>query len=931
MPPGAGSRIGPYEIAAKLGEGGMGAVYRARDTKLNRDVAIKLLSDAVLSDPDRIARFQREAQVLASLNHPNIAHLYGFEDGETPCLVMELVEGPTLAERIDGAPGLQTGGTSPEAKASGLQLDEVLAIGRQIAEALEAAHDQGIIHRDLKPANVKVKDDGTVKVLDFGLAKALTGESSASSAGAMNSPTLTARATQLGVILGTAAYMSPEQAKGKAVDRRADIWAFGVVMHEMLTGDRPFKGEDISDTLAAVLRQEISFGALPSATPPRLKRLLERCLDRDVKTRLRDIGEARIELARLQAGDTGDAPLAAVAPSAPPPSPRRRILPWIVGVLVVAAASIATWVIMRPAPAPPAQLMRFAFVPSTTTPLSLLTNVERIIALSPGGTHVAYVTADGSLVVRPIDRLDAEPIRGITGARGPFFSYDGKWIGFFQGNDIRKVSVSGGPTVRICSFVGLPRGASWGPDDVIVFATSDISTGLQSVSSAGGEPKVLSKPDQAAIGGSDHLNPSVLPDGRILFTITVAQPENAQVAVLDPKTGAIKPLIPGGGQPEFVPFDFAHGVASESSQVGYLIYGVPGSLRAVRFDSSRLELLGDAVPVMDQVSTTSGAAANFAVSRTGTLVYVPGGLSTAGAERTLVWLDRQGHETPIKAEPRGYYTVRLSPDETRAVVDIRDRQNDVWVFNFARETLTPITFDPQIDGFAVWAPDNQHIVFSSQRVSPYNLYSQSADGTGAPVRLTTSNDQHVANTVLPDGRIVMTSRNGVNDDIGLWTKDKPEFTPLIHTAAPERNADVSPDGKWIAYESFETTPPQVYVQPFPDVSAGKWQMSKDGGVRPAWSKNGRELYYLSSSTGMTVSLYAVPIPTTPSSAGNPVKLFDVPNLSGQLNGRFYDVAKNGKFIFVKSAQPKDQAGSAMQTLVVVANWFEELKAKVLGK
>ena len=805
-----------------------------------------------------------------------------------------------------------------------MPLADILSIARQIAEALETAHDAGVIHRDLKPANVKVKDDGTVKVLDFGLAKAMAADPAGGSM--ENSPTLTARATQLGVILGTAAYMAPEQAKGKTVDRRADVWAFGVVLHEMLTGERPFKGEDISDTLAAVLRQEVQWTALPATTPPRLKRLLERCLDRDVRTRLRDIGEARIELARpAQAGtpDSADAAVPVVMPPpAPAPPPRRRLGPWVGGVAAgIVLASIGAWAIARWTPAPPAQPMRFSFVPSTTSPLNLNTTPDRVLAISPTGTHIAYVTADGALVVRAIDALEAEPIRGIAGARAPFFSPDGKWIGFFQATtELKKVSVTGGPAIPICAINAPPRGASWGEDDIIVFGLADAATGLMTVPAGGGEPRVISKADPAKSEG-DHQHPAVLPGGDVLFTITsvALQVESSQIAVLNRQTGAITTLIRGGSQPEYV-------------EGGYLVYGAAGSLRAVRFDAKRLEVTSDPVPVVEQVAMVASSAAEFSISRTGTLVYLPGSVNSVSADRSMVWMDRKGRETPIKAPPRAYYALRISPDGTRIAVDIRDQQSDVWVWNMTRSTLTPLTFDPNIDGNPVWTPNSQRIVFASARGGTAgNLYWQAADGTGAPERLTTSDHPQFPASVSPDGSHLVLTDRGSTDDVGLLTMDKRQYAPLVATPSAERNAEVSPDGKWLAYESFESTPPQIYVRPFPDVNGGRWQISKDGGIKPAWSANGRELFYVGGS-GVATALYAVPIPTTPISAGNPVKLFDVQNMPGQANSRFYDVARDGMFVVIKSPLPTDVSGSAnTQKLVVVANWVEELKVRVGGR
>jgi serine/threonine-protein kinase len=654
-----------------------------------------------------------------------------------------------------------------------------------------------------------------------------------------------------------------------------------------------------------------------------LKRLLERCLDRDVKTRLRDIGEARIELAKLQAG-TADATDAAPAAAAPLPvvaPPRPRLLPWALGALAgITLASLGAWAIVHWTPVPPAQLMRFSFVPSTTSPLSMTTTPDRVLAISPDGKHLAYVTGDGALVVRAIDSLETEPIRGISGARAPFFSPDGKWIGYFQGStELRKVSVTGGPSILLCPIATPPRGASWGADDVIVFATAETNTGLVTVPAGGGEPKVISKANPAK-GEADHLHPAVLPGGAILFTITPqgGQVENAQVAVLDRKTGAIKTLVRGGSQAEYV-------------EPGYLVYGAAGSLRAVRFDLKRLEVTSDPVPVVEQVAMTSVAAAEFSISRAGTLVYLPGGLDSQGAVRTIAWIDRKGHEEAIKAEPRAYFAVRLSPDGTRLALDIRDQKNDIWVWHLARGTLTPLTFDPAIDGYPVWTPDSRRVVFGSARAGSQNLFWQAADGTGEPERLTTSDHVQFPASISPDGARLLLTDRGASDDIGMLSMDKRQYSALVPTNSAERNPEVSPDGKWVAYESTESTPTQVYVRPFPDVNGGKWQMSTlatGGGTRPVWAPNGRELFFVGGS-GASTAIYAVPIPTTPASAGNPAKLFNVQNMPGQANGRFYDVSRDGqRFVVIKSPVTTDASGSApAQQLVVVTNWFEELRAK----
>jgi serine/threonine-protein kinase len=891
----------------------MGEVYRAKDSRLNRDVALKVLPELLAGDPDRLARFRREAQVLASLNHPNIAHLYGFEEtttatagGGVHALVMELVEGPTLAGLLD----------QRHAAGTALQLDDALRIARQIADALEAAHEQGIVHRDLKPANVKVRDDGTVKVLDFGLAKALD-PPAAASAGAMNSPTLTARATQLGMILGTAAYMAPEQAKGKIVDRRADIWAFGVVLYEMLTGRRAFDAEDVPDTLAAVLTHEIDWTALPADVPARLRNLLQDCLIRDPKQRLRDIGDARVALDRILSGapDTSLTPASAIVVA-----PARRALPWAAGLLAAALASAATWALVHRAPEPPAQPVRFAVIPPTAQPV-LLGVPDRALAISPDGTHIAYIARGGNLIVRPMDQIVMETLPGITGASGPFFSPDGKWIGFFQDGDreIRKVSITGGPSNLVCKITAPARGASWGPNDTIVFATGN--NGLFTVSAAGGEPRLITKPDLAR-GELGYHNPSLLPGGdAVLFTITSAGQQSGssdQIAVLDLKTGKSRTLIRGGRQAEYV-------------APGYLVYATAGTLRAVRFDLGRLELQGDAVPVLTQVGTTAFGVAEFSISRTGALVFMPGVLAFA-APRSLVWIDRKGQEKPINAPPRAYYALRLSPDGTRLALDIRDQDNDIWVWDLARETPTRITVNPAVDSFPVWTPDSQRIVYTSVLggVSA-NLFSQSADGTGAPVRLTTADHVQFAMSFTPDGSLLVKEQNpGTKDDISVLSMTgNREVSQLINTPFNERNAEVSTDGHWLAYESDRSGELQIYVQPFPKVNdGGGVQISATGGSKPVWAPSGRELFYFNDS-----ALYVVAVQTTPRfSAGKPVKLFDVRFVGQLLSGRFYDVSRDGQsFVVIKDAPTPNQPAAEAPSLMVVLNWVEELKAKVGGR
>ncbi len=628
----SGTRVGPYEIVSLLGAGGMGEVYRAHDPKLNRDIALKVLPELFAVDLDRVARFKREAQVLASLNHPHIAAIYGFEETNgVQALALELIEGPTLADRLAQGP---------------IPVDEALPIARQIAAALEAAHERGIIHRDLKPANIKLRPDGTVKVLDFGLAKAL--EPVAPVGGdATASPTITSPAmTQMGLILGTAAYMSPEQAKGRPTDKRSDVWSFGAVLHEMLSGQRTFKGDDIADTLAAVLRHDVDWAVLPAATPASVRYLLARCLERDVTRRLRDIGEARIQLEELMSGSVEQPASSHVTKR----SIARRVAPAAIAALASSAltgALVLSLFTERAAQNPPL-VSRFEIVPPPGQALGNL-DLVRAIAVSPDGRFIVSVARPerSQLAVRAINGLDVRLLTGTDSAEQPFFSPDSQWIGFHSGGSLKRVPVSGGVAIPICSTSGWGgiRGASWGDDGSIVFAT--FAGELMSVPARGGEPTVLTRPDPSK-SEARHWYPSILPGGRgILFTITAPdRVGSAQVAVLDLKTKQQKTLIRGGSQAEYIPS-------------GHLVYAAANTLRAVRFDLERLQVLSDPVTVVDDVAMTILGAAQYAFSRTGTFVYVP---SRPQMARSLVWVDRKGQEAPIPAPARAYIEPRLSPD-----------------------------------------------------------------------------------------------------------------------------------------------------------------------------------------------------------------------------------------------------------------------------
>ena len=612
MPLTPNTKLGAYEILSALGAGGMGEVYRARDNKLGREVAIKVLPEEFTQHPQKLARFEREARLLAALNHPGIATLYGVEEAKgKPFLVMELVEGETLAERIARGP---------------LPVDEALTLSQQIAEALEAAHEKGVIHRDLKPANIKVDPEGHVKVLDFGLAKAFADEVPESELS--QSPTLSRDATRAGVILGTAAYMSPEQAKGKTVDKRSDIFSFGIVLYEMLTGKKAFAGEDVSDVLAAIIKSEPDWSVLPKDLDSRLDALLRRCLRKYRKLRRHDIGDVHVEIDEIIA-----APAAA-----PKPDSERRLIGTAVAaaVLLSGMVAVAVWS-LKPEPARP--LARFAATPPSATPLDLRF-AETDVAITPDGTRIVYsVNLNGQrqFVVRAMDQLEAIPFAGLGNApRGPFISPDGNWVAYFDGTSaLRKVSILGGPPMTVCEVIGGSRGGSWGPDDTIIFATAESGSGLWRVPAGGGEPEELTTPDPEQ---GDHQWPEILPGGEaVLFTVIGGAVENAQIAVLSLVTGEIEVLIPGGSNPRYAP-------------TGHIVYGVGGTLRAVGFDVERLEVTSDPIPVLDDVITKASGAAEFGISRDGSLVYIGGDPQTE-QNRTLVWVDREGREEALAAEP----------------------------------------------------------------------------------------------------------------------------------------------------------------------------------------------------------------------------------------------------------------------------------------
>ena len=884
----------------------MGQVYRAHDTKLNRDVALKVLADEFANDSDRLARFTREAQTLASLNHPSIAAIYGLEESNgVRALVMELVEGEDLSQRIARGP---------------IPIDEALPIAKQIADALEAAHEQGIIHRDMKPANIKVRDDGTVKVLDFGLAKLAEVSSGSRTSDFSLSPTITSPAmTGVGVLLGTAAYMSPEQAKGRAADKRSDIWAFGCVLFEMLTGKGPFAGDDVSDTLANVLKREPDWSALSASVPASIRALLRRCVEKDRRKRVADVSVALFVIDE-QASLSGS-----VVASAAPLSRRllwQRIAARTGVVLVVAAvATMLTWIAMRPAEPVPPRVSRLSLASSGAATLTV-SGFDRDLAITPDGSRVIYVGNNGTqLFVRALDAL--EPAAVFKGApRGPFVSPDGRWIGFVDNNStLKKVAVTGGPAVTLATLDGNVLGATWGPDDTIIFGTFLSATGLRRVAAAGGPVTVLTRPDRAQ-GESGHHWPELLPGGRaVLFTITAVTGglDAAQVAVLDLQAGTRKVLVRGGSHAHYVPS-------------GHLVYAAAGTLRAVAFDLATLETRGTPVPVVPDVVTTVAGGVDAAVAGDSTLVYASGGVAAFGAPRTLVWVDRQGHETPIPAPPRPYVFPRLSPDGTRIAVYVQDQMN-ILLWDLGRTTLTPAVFDPSVAIFPVWTPDGRRLIFSSDRAGARNVFWQAADGTGAVERLSESPNQQVPVSVSSDGRRLILTDVGpktAEDVTQVELGGTHRVTPLVQSPFAERNGVISPDGRWLAYEANDSGRFEIHVRPFPEVKSGHWLVSTTGGTRPLWSRSGQELFYVSP----TGALMRVGVERGPSwAATTPTLLVKARYLMRPIFslGRTYDIAPDGqRFLMIKEADGTDQTAPPPQ-LVVVQHFDEELKRLVPRK
>ncbi|MGB9067203.1 MAG: protein kinase [Candidatus Acidiferrales bacterium] len=895
-----GTNLGPYEILAAIGAGGMGEVYRARDAKLGRDVALKVLPEAFARDAERMARFQREAKVLASLNHANIASIYGLEDsGATHALVMELVEGPTLADRIKRGP---------------IPIRETVAIARQICEALEYAHERGIVHRDLKPANVKVTSDDAVKVLDFGLAKAIEGD--AASIDIATSPTMSRMATLAGVLLGTAAYMSPEQAKAKPVDRRADIWAFGCVLYEMLAGKMTFSGETVTDTLAAVIMKDPDWSQLPAATPIRVRVLLQRCLQKDPKQRLRDIGDARIALEEVLAG----APEASPAATSPV---WLRPLPWVVAVALAIALAVLAWVHLRAnnATAGISEVVRFQILPDAKLPAG------GPFAVSPDGRQLAFtvVGPDGttSLWVRALDSLEARPLPTSESAViGPFFwSPDSRYIAFGDGPKLKKIDVTDGSVETLCDVLGvLALGGSWNRDGEIVFGQA--SGPIMRVSANGGSasPLTVRDPSHAEIS---QAFPSFLPDGRHFVYSRYADKSEGTglyLGSLDakPEEQSSKPLLAADSGGIYVP--------SSGQDSGQLLFIRGGVLLAQSFDVRRLELVGEPVTVADRIGIFRNYGL-FSVSANRVLILRSYG---GGGNFQLTWLDPQGKAVGTAGESSAQFpSVSISPDGARVVVSRFDQVPVLWLTDFSRGTSTRFTFGSSYALGGAWSPDGSRIIFTSNRDGKYDLYQKPANGLkDEELVLRSSSDRELPTDWSRDGRFLIYNVVSPQTKSDVWVlpleSDKRPF-PFLQTESNEQDGRFSPDGHWMAYVSDESGRDEIYVRTFrPDApggtsdAGGKWLISMGGGTQPRWRRDGKLLYYLATDG----KLMAVDVATaTGFQSGAPKALFHIPSPQNGSVGQSWDVAPDGKrFLF-----PVPTSGEDTAPFTVVLNWQAGLK------
>jgi serine/threonine protein kinase len=891
--PEIGQTLSHFKIVGKIGQGGMGEVYLADDTTLDRKVALKFLPEAFTSDPERMARFEREAKLLASLNHPNIAGIYGLEQADgNRFLVLEYVEGETLQARLSkGA----------------LPLEDALELCRQIAEGLEAAHEKGVIHRDLKPANVMITAEEKVKILDFGLAKAFSDD--AQNIDSSQSPTLTEAMTQPGVILGTAAYMSPEQAKGKSVDKRADIWAFGAVLFEMLTGKPAFPGEDISEILASVIKGDSNLSLLPKNIHTRVREVLARCLQKDLRKRYADIADARYEIEHVLAD-----PSRAIVQPAAAVEPRMKLwrnIPWIAAAVILTAiiAGLAGWYLKPLSPPEPKPVVCFDFTLPESQQFGDLT--ERAFAISPDGSQLVYSTEKG-LYLRSMKNMDSKLLPGTEGSTRPFFSPNGKWVGFFSSTDsrLKKIAIGSGPPVPLAE-VGIFGSFDWGADGNIRYG--GLGSGIMAVSADGGTPEQVIKP----AGDETIGHPQILPDGDSVL-LTRASPQPAMIMVYSLKSGKRNELF--------------EGTVAKYLPSGNIVYELGGSLFAVRFDLNTLQVIGGHIPLIDGILRVGGP--QYAISRSGTLAYIPGA-SAGSAQRTLVWVDRTGNEKPLTAEPKDYRWLKISPDGTQVALSINTAgsKEDIWVYDLVRGNWMRVTFDEKSAGESVWTLDGERIIFCYYRENIGGIYLKSANGTGTAEQIISLDYGDIwPEFLLSDGKTLLVGREigrETGNDIGMLSLEGDRTLKLLlNEKYDEGDPRISTNEQWLAYGSNETGEREVYVRSFPDIDKVKRPVSTGGGDSPLWSPDGSELFYRNGDSFM-----AVEIETEPSfSLGKPTLLFEGtysshPNVPECV---LWDIHPDGKrFLMLKPTGLTDEtteAGSPRKINIVI-NWLEELKEK----
>jgi Tol biopolymer transport system component len=874
-----GTRLGVYEITAQIGVGGMGEVYRATDSNLKRSVAIKVLPASVAGDADRLARFQREAEVLAALNHPNIAAIYGLEKtSDFTALVMELVEGDDLSQRI---------------ARGAIPLDEALPIAKQIADALEAAHEQGIIHRDLKPANIKIRSDGTVKVLDFGLAKAMEPTGAASASVSM-SPTLTTPAmTQAGMILGSAAYMSPEQAKGRTVDKRSDVWALGAVLYEMLTGARAFQGEDITDVIAAVMKDTPNWSALPADVPPHIVTLIQRCLEKDRKARIGDMAVTRFLLA--EGGALGRP---SSGPAVVPAASRLRLLPWALAALFLLTTVGVSFVHFREAPVAPEKSVRFEVSPPENTDI-------RQFRLSPDGRHLVFVAGGAGaprLWIRSLDSVSATPLAGTDGAAYPFWSPDGTQIGFFAQGKLKKIPTAGGLAVALCDVVD-GRGGAWSRDGIMLFAP-DAFGGLYRVADAGGRPVAVTT---MSAPNSDRF-PEFLPDGQKFLFLRTAD-KDAGIYAGSLSDASVTRVLPELSNATYVP--------------GFVLFRRDNTLMAQPFDPARLQTTGGVVPIAEQVSIAGNTGYGaFTSSQDGTVAYRSG---LAGG-RQLAWLDRSGKRLSVVSKPDEIKLPALSPDGKIVVFSVGNRTagySELWLQNLESGVLSKFTFGPGTSATPVWSPDGGRIAFENQPAATATASGRMellpVAGAGRPeVILPGPYNSMTVTDWSRDGKlIVFNSRSEkTKDDVWLLPMEgERKAVPFAQTSANENNGRFSPDGAWMAYESDQSGRSEIYVQHVPP-NGSQFQISSAGAVNPRWSRDGKELFYLEAGQN-GAKVMSVPVKLGATFERGQARLlfegFHGPGLEPSADGQ--------RFLALVPAEGDAPAAA----ITVVTNWQATLK------